>query len=61
MKKLVPTLRDTATIRKALKTLRKKRLARRVKPGKGEKESWTLTPEGANLAAEACPKLWDEA
>ena len=58
MKKLVQSLRDTAKISKALKGLKKKGLARIVKPG-GEKESWTLTPEGADLAEESCSKLWE--
>jgi len=56
-KKLVKSLRDTTKIRKALKGLEKKELAKIVKPG-GEKESWTLTPEGADLAEESCHKLW---
>jgi len=59
MKKLVQNLRDTTTIRRALKGLRRKKLARIVKPG-GEKESWTLTKEGASLAYEYCPKIWED-
>ncbi len=59
MRKLAPSLRDTATIRRALKGLKKRGLARTVKSG-GEKESWTLTQEGANLAAEYCPRLWED-
>lgn len=59
MKKLVRNLRDTATIRRALKSLERKGLTRTVKSG-GEKESWTLTREGANLAAECCLRLCDD-
>ena len=59
MRKLAPSLRDAAVVRGALRQLRKRGLARTVKPG-GERESWTLTPEGARLAEEWCPKLWEE-
>ena len=59
MRKLAPSLRDTATIRRNLKGLKRRGLARTVK-SEGEKESWTLTREGANLAAEYCPRLWED-
>ncbi len=59
MRKLSPSLRDATIIRRALKGLKRKKLARTVKPG-GEKESWTLTQEGANLAAEYCPRVWED-
>ena len=57
MRKLAPPLRDTATVRGALRRLARLGLARRVKGRGGERETWTLTPEGARLAEEKCLEL----